>query len=282
MTALIRTLRHLRHGPLKRFAPFWRLAGSAYRWLQGRIGSRSTVASRIGPYGPFRLNGRFAFSNFEQWGERHNAGFQVCVEACRGRHCVLDVGAHIGLVAMPVASVLAPEGRVYAFEPAAANRQFLLGHLAANQITQVEVIPDLVGDCEKTGVRFHEMDGDAGMNSVVIKKDLDAYQVTEKNQVTIDGFCRQRRIHPEVIKIDVEGYELFVLQGAKETLTTKRPLVFLSIHPGQIALLGQTTDAIVELLHALNYDILDPVDRSPVTHLEMNEYLLLPREENRP
>ena len=58
---------------------------------------------------------RFAFSDFAGWGGESNRVFTACVEACRDKNCVFDVGAYIGLGALPMASVLAPGGRVYAF-----------------------------------------------------------------------------------------------------------------------------------------------------------------------
>ena len=70
------------------------------------------VSHRVGPYGPFRLDGHFAFSDFEHWGAvGHHRGFETCVEAARGARCVLDVGAHIGLVSLPASRALAPGGR---------------------------------------------------------------------------------------------------------------------------------------------------------------------------
>ena len=50
----------------------------------------------------------------------------------RGKRLFFDIGAHIGLVTMPMASVIDPKGKVYAFEPAFANRQFLQQHVRIN------------------------------------------------------------------------------------------------------------------------------------------------------
>ena len=66
-----------------------------------------------------------------------------------GEKVVFDIGAHIGLVTMPMASVIDPKGKVYAFEPAFANRQFLQQHVRINNFFEKVVIePFLVGDVE--------------------------------------------------------------------------------------------------------------------------------------
>lgn len=102
----------------------------------------------IGPFGPFHLNGRFAFSNFDQWGKGHNSAFEACVKACRNAQCVLDIGAHIGLVSLPASRMVASGGRVFAFEPAAGNLRFLHDHKTLNNLTNLEVVESLVGERE--------------------------------------------------------------------------------------------------------------------------------------
>ncbi|MBF0160010.1 MAG: FkbM family methyltransferase [Magnetococcales bacterium] len=268
-------LRRWRHGRLKKLEPLWRVLGRGYRWLLRHSGRSITTSSCIGGYGPFTLDGHFAFSAFDQWGDRHNAGFVACVEACRGAQCVLDIGAHIGLVALPMASVVAAGGQVFAFEPARANHDYLVRHVALNQLQQtVTVLNSLVGDSVCEEVPFFEQSDVAGMNAVVIKKDADTYQETRRRQETIDHFCQQRSLSPQVIKIDVEGYELEVLRGAAATLRTAWPLVFLSVHPVPIRMLGHTLEELCQLIDELGYQLLDVVQQQPVTGVVMGEYLL--------
>ncbi len=101
---VVATLRHLRHGPLERLGPVWTALGDLYRTGLTVTGASRPTAHRIGGYGPFLLHGEFAFSDFEHWGWGHNRGFALCIEACRGKRCIVDVGAHIGLVTPPTSS----------------------------------------------------------------------------------------------------------------------------------------------------------------------------------
>ena len=78
-----RSLTRLRHGRLKRFKFIWTMLRPVYRSVI-RFLPGFTVAKKIGPYGPFKLNRRFAFSNFNAWGGNHNRGFEACIEASRG------------------------------------------------------------------------------------------------------------------------------------------------------------------------------------------------------
>jgi FkbM family methyltransferase len=271
---MLKLLRYLRHGPLKGLGPIWVWLGSMYRrWVSS---SGRTVRQNIGPYGPFRLDARFAFSNFANWGGAHNDGFRDCVEHCRGKTCVIDVGAHIGLVSLPVLSVMAPSGVLVAFEPAAANRALLEKHLELNGFQgRSRVESTLVGGDERPAVPFYEMDGHTGMNTVVPGAMGETYQPVSRQQVTLDAYCVQHSLSPEVIKIDVEGAELGVLRGARSVLERCRPTIFLSVHPNQIGLLGESLAGLMDLIHSMKYTCRH-VDGSPVDRFALREYVLVP------
>ena len=269
--SVVSTLRQLRHGPLKRFGPAWTALGDLYR----SIGTGRPAEHRIGGYGPFLLQSQFAFSDFEHWGGAHNRGFERCIEACRDKSCVLDVGAHIGLVTLPMSRAVGDQGRVFAFEPAAANLTSLRDHLKLNNIDNVTVIEALVGATEQQAVKFFEQPRAAGQNAFAIKKNPELYNETQRPQVTLDGYCRIHDLAPEVIKIDVEGGEIGVLQGARAVLADHRPLVILSVHPVELGLLGQSPKALGDLIADLGYRCRD-VDGNPVTRFELDEYVLEP------
>ena len=270
---MIGALRRLRHGRLRQLAPLWLPLGKTYRAVLSGLGASFSVSHQIGPYGPFKLHGHFAFSDFEHWGGDHNNGFEPCVERCRRARCVLDIGAHIGLVTLPVSSVLADGGVLYAFEPAQVNSRYLRHHLELNRVSNVVVVTSLVGADERDEVDFFEQDGDTGMNSVVARKNRAHYRLTHHSQVSLDGFCTAHSLAPEVIKIDVEGAEMEGLRGAAETLQTCRPTIFLSVHPAELQALGHSVEALRTLARELGYTCCH-MDGSPAEELGLAEYLL--------
>lgn len=266
----------LRHGPLRRALP-WTAAGRFFRAVQRRTGVPSHVRKRIGSYGPFRLDGRFAFSDFGNWGRGHNAAFLACIEACRGRQTFFDVGAHVGLVTLPASQVLAPGGRVHAFEPGRDNGLFLRRHIELNGIVNVTVIPSLVGDAARRDVAFFEQEGDSGLNTTAASVlRVDATRST-REQITLDNYCDANGAAPDVIKIDVEGAEVAVLRGAAATLRRARPLIVLSVHPRHLLALNSSVAELEQLLPSLGYRAKHP-DGSVAEHLAFGEYLVTPVE----
>lgn len=272
---VMRYLTILRHGPLKRMRFLWNLLRPVYRLII-RFAPGLTVSKKIGPYGPFKLNRRFAFSNFDAWGSAHNRGFQACIEAARGKSCVLDIGAHIGLVSLPFSQSIANDGTIYAFEPATANGEFLKQHIASNNISNIEVITDLLGDTEKDSVEFFESTGDSGMNTIANSGSQRGYTSTKKRQITLDEFCANQQLAPQLIKIDTEGAEVGILKGAQNTLRQHQPTIYLSVHPRHIIELGSTVEELEKLLQDLNYKVTD-MDGNEVRPLELTEYVVTPR-----
>lgn len=274
--ALFEKLTRLRHEVLPGQKWLWNRLRKVYRALI-KITPRWTVKKMIGPYGPFKLDRRFAFSNFAKWGRKHNKGFEACIKAGIGKKCVIDVGAHIGLVTMPMSHVLAPGGTVYAFEPAEANYHILNQHLSDNSIDNVMVLPWLVGESDKEAVAFHEETQVSGMNSVVAVKKPERFHRTLKKQVSLDSFCADHGLLPQVIKIDAEGAEIDILAGGLNIIKQSRPQIYLSVHPRHIALLGRSLDELHMLIEQMRYDCVT-IEGEPVVSFARDEYLLRPRD----
>lgn len=236
------------------------------------------VVVPFGEAGTFRIIPELAVGSldFSAWGQKRNAGFSAWIASCRGARAVFDIGAHVGLYALPASRVLAPGGRCYAFEPAAANCAALERHVLLNGCTNMSVVPMLVGERDAEAIAFYEQQGIVGMNARAVRKHADRYHETSRPQVTIDTFCGVRGIDPDVVKIDVEGAELRVLRGAHATLMRARPRIFLSVHPQHLPLLGDSIEALAAEISALGYDVRDPAGRD-VTSLGQDEVVLHPR-----
>ena len=190
--------------------------------------------------------------------------------------CVLDIGAHIGLVTLPLSQVIAKSRKIYAFEPATANQTYLAQHLASNHIDNVEVITELVGDNPMESVQFFESSNDSGMNTIALSGSRRGYDSTQKHQITLDKFCEERNLSPQLIKIDTEGAEIGILKGATKIIHMHKPTIFLSVHPQHIIQLGSTVEALERLIEDLNYKVTD-LDGKLVRPVELTEYIVCPK-----
>jgi FkbM family methyltransferase len=143
-------------------------------------------------------------------------------EVTRRGATVLDLGSNVGFYTLLAAELVGSSGRVYAFEPVPRNIDLLRRHIALNRLTNVTVIEAAI--CELTGRRRFQFHKSAAMGH------LSEAGQTEVNTVTLDDFVFRWGAAPNSIKIDVEGAEFSVLQGARETLATHRPALLLATH----------------------------------------------------
>lgn len=155
---------------------------------------------------------------------------------------ILDIGAHVGYYTLLASILTGPSGRVFAFEPLPANIHFLRAHLALNQIHNVTLIEAAVSNENHTGRFTPGLGTSMGM--------LHPKGILEVECVTLDGLMSEGRLPvADVIKIDVEGAELKVLQGAANMLSLAHPTMFLATH-GQ-----EQTTACGDLLRSLDYQL---------------------------
>jgi FkbM family methyltransferase len=174
-----------------------------------------------------------------------------------------DVGAHYGWIAMAAARLVGDSGRVVAFEPSPVLLDILDHHKRMNRLRQIEIVAKAVSDADASAVPFFLVNhGLSFRNSLTIGADDTPYVApVEKTRynvdsITLDQFVLNSGIVPHVIKIDVEGAELLVLQGAERLLERYSPYLIVGIHSYWLPR-SQTVGQIFDLLNRYGYEIRD-------------------------
>ena len=164
-------------------------------------------------------------------------------------HNFIDVGANIGYFAGLMSKLAGPTGTVLAVEPEPRNLRLLRENLALNRLANVDVHSCALGAREGTEMLGLYKPANRGRHSI-----LNA-QATHKVEVplkTLDSLVRASGANVRswsLVKIDVEGYEAFVIDGALETLPQIEMLV-MEFSPGLLKSAGRDPAITVSTLRA--------------------------------
>lgn len=122
--------------------------------------------------------------------------------------------------------------------------------------TNVEVYNLAISD--SSGVVSYKRDAKrpcAGLYMQEFTRDEESMGLVSVNSVTLDEFLKSREIFPDVIKIDVEGAEMSVLMGMRQTLRIHKPILFLEFHPDNLHYFNTSLSAILSLLIENDYKV---------------------------
>lgn len=167
--------------------------------------------------------------------------------AAPGMHAV-DAGAHLGYHSILLSRRVGPEGRVSAFEPDPDNRRLLQANLLLNDCRNVEVHAAALGDGagrarlarSPDNLGDHRLLGPAGRDGVEV-------DVTTLDQALAGAVV-------DLVKIDTQGSEPFVLAGMVRVLDASRARLALvmELAPGLLADRGVGLEALADRLEALD------------------------------
>jgi FkbM family methyltransferase len=147
----------------------------------------------------------------------------------RPRH-IFDVGAYQGDFIRLSLSVW-PDANVLAFEVLEPKVEVLRGLRPAG--LAVDVMACLLGPENRDSVPFHEMET---ASSVLEEHFPQQVPVRNYPMCTLDHIVARYGVHPDLVKLDVQGYELAVLKGAEQTLKSAQVIIaelnLLDIHKG--------------------------------------------------
>lgn len=126
---------------------------------------------------------------------------------------VLDLGANVGYYSLLAGRQVGKKGRVFAFEPWHESFSFLQKNIEANGFKNI--IPVAKAVSNSCGRQRLFLASDPGQHSL----SQGSYkEFVETDVTTVDEFVREQNISVDLIKMDVEGAEMHVLEGMVETI----------------------------------------------------------------
>ena len=181
--------------------------------------------------------------------------------------CAVDVGANVGYFSLLMSRRVGERGTVLAFEPVPGTRRRLEQNVALNSDSQVEVRAEAVG-ASVAEVELHL--GTATHSGVASLRPIDGSEgALRVPQTTLDAALGDRR--PTLLKIDVEGAEAGVLDGAEDLLERASPDLVLEVSAQFLPEFGETGRSLCDRLlsrgyamYRIDWDGLAPVSKEAV------------------
>ena len=136
-----------------------------------------------------------------------------------------DIGAHVGYLTLTLSRLVGQSGTVVAIEADPRNRSMLERNIAANRAANVRVVPRVVSDAVGA-MPFATFSMYSSVSHIADKGTPGDAEVLEVPSTTLDELVYGGAYPtPEFVKIDVEGAEVRVFQGAMRMLQEAKPII---------------------------------------------------------
>lgn len=190
----------------------------------------------------YNLNDAYIGRCMDVYGEWSEGELSLLFQVLKPGGVVLDVGANIGTHTVAFAKHVTSSGAVIAFEPQRLTFQLLCTNVTLNTLVNVRCVNAAVSD-RKGELRVPMLDPGVTNNFGGLSSEGHTQgEIVE--MVPIDGMKLPRC---NLIKIDVEGAEAKVLAGARQTIKTHRPVLFIENNK------AENSPAILKVLNELGY-----------------------------
>jgi FkbM family methyltransferase len=165
--------------------------------------------------------------------------------------CCIDVGANLGYYTISLANWIGPSGLVVAFEPFPGNFAILEKNVHLNRLQNVILEPSALSGCNGSlqliyGVK-EQISATPSLGGYAVEGERVSINVPTRR---LDDYAAQLGRVPDFIKIDVEGAELAVLEGARRTLAVVRPTLLVEIHDWGT----DESEKVLQVLSEFHYD----------------------------
>jgi len=192
---------------------------------------------------------------------------------------IIDVGANFGVMSLQFAQ-LAPQGKVFAFEPthyalSKLQRNLELNPELASRITVINsfVSASSVQNANIKAYSSWKVDGERASDMHPEHQGA-AKSAEGVGSVSINDFCKNEQLtRLDFIKIDTDGHEYEVLQGAAEALARFRPQIIFEIGIYVMTEKGIDFNFYSNYFSKLNYRLYDSASEAVITLENHKEYI---------
>lgn len=184
----------------------------------------------------------------------------------------IDVGAHIGLTTLVVAGAIRPERGIIAVEPNPPVRDILVENLRRNGFAGVQVTAAALGAEVGSGVLTATRNSQEASLALVADEESTRVEVAV---TTVDRLVEEYGIEADLLKIDVEGWEVDVLEGAQHFLARPNCRLIVEWNPTAQRAANRSPDELLEFLSE-RFEVVEVLDdqreeRYPLSRLDRGE-----------
>jgi FkbM family methyltransferase len=183
---------------------------------------------------------------------------------------IIDVGANFGFHTLEFAD-LVDGGKVISFEPQKLVYYQLCGNIILNGYDNI-IAHNIALSDEHTNLKMENLQYHSTDTINIGNAHLDAYYGSGYNDVEVRPLDSYEFENVAVLKIDVQGYEPKVLDGAIETIKKHKPIIFIEVEKPQLQIYGWTENDVFSRLDSLGYEYKKVIDAE---HLV--DYIAIPK-----
>ena len=165
---------------------------------------------------------------------------------------IIDVGANIGWISLLFFRYGPANIQIFAFEPDPLNYKLLQKNVQQNNATQVTCCSEALSDKVEKKTLYLYPSKNRGRHSLL---PINQGQQVEVSATTLDTFLEERKLdysRVKFVKIDVEGYEYFVLKGGQQLLE-HAPIIHTEFAPTYMERGGIKPADLLDILYQKNY-----------------------------
>jgi FkbM family methyltransferase len=180
---------------------------------------------------------------------------------------VIDGGANIGFLSLNFAQTCF-KGFVYSFEPDSENFNALERNVNCNNFKNIRLFKKALGKEPGSAQLYKMYTSNPGANRILPTKPPREIISESIEIITLDGLFTQKIFERvDLLKLDIEGFELFALQGAREIINHWKPLLFIELAEANLRVQNCTAIGLIEYIESLGYHVWDartmqPIDKS--------------------
>lgn len=165
---------------------------------------------------------------------------------------VIEVGANVGAHSLIISNLIGPEGLLYAFEPT--------NYAYSKLKTNFSLNPDLIKNTQLIQLFVSDKDNAKSNSKIrsswIVNKSDDLADEMDENFdgsiVNLDNFFEDLD-SLKLLKIDVDGFDFKVLQGAEMLISNLKPIVFIELGEKDLQKNGDSVEDIINFFHKLEY-----------------------------
>lgn len=172
-------------------------------------------------------------------------------ESLHPNFTVFDVGANVGWYSLNIAKKF-PEINIHAFEPIPKTFGYLNENIKLNGIKKIKTNNFGLSNEDKEVIFFYYKEG-SGNSSLVNLSNASGTEEINSKVYKLDNYIKNNNLSVDFIKCDVEGAELFVFEGAMETIKKQKPIVFTEMLRKFSSKFGYHPNDIISLFRSVNY-----------------------------